>query len=122
MLNYTDLIEKKSWFGGVGTESDVVVSSRVRLARNLIDHPFPGFLSAEEELTVQDSILSAFRKLPAKDEFTILNLNEMSPLERRLLLERNIITQEFSLAREKTHVLSGDESLSIMINAEDHLR
>ncbi len=122
MLDYADLIEKKSWFGGAGTESDVIVSSRVRLARNLIDHPFPGFLGTDEELVVQNAIVSAFEKLPAEDNFTILYLNEMSPLDRRLLLERNIITQEFSLARDKSLVLSGDESLSIMINAEDHLR
>ncbi len=129
MNDFRGLLKEKTWFTESGQEGDVVVSSRVRLARNLADHPFPEFLDRDDELVVRDKIISAFcklpvagSKLPAQNNFTILYLKDLAPLDRRVLLERNIITQDFSLAENKAVVLSQDESVSVMINETDHLR
>jgi protein arginine kinase len=98
----------------------VAISSRVRLARNLMDHVFPPHLSREEEKLVRDEIVSAFRKLP--DALQIIYLDKISPLEQKILLERNIISQSFLTAPEKAVVVSEDWGLSAMINEEEHLR
>ncbi len=112
----------RPWFTRIGEEGDVVVSSRVRIARNLSEHRFPGFMSGEEELEVQRAIVEAFRRLPAAGDFAILFLDDLKPLDRRVLLERNIITQEFSLARGKAIAVGRDSCVTAMINEEDHLR
>jgi protein arginine kinase len=122
MNDFQGLLKEKVWFTESGQEGDVVVSSRVRLARNLVDHPFPEFLKRDNELVVRDKVVSAFAKLPAQNNFTILYMKDLTPLDRRVLLERNIITQDFSLAENKAVVLSRDESISVMINEIDHLR
>jgi protein arginine kinase len=122
MMDFNRLTEKRGWFTEVGEDGDVVVSSRVRFSRSLIDHPFPGFMSTEAEGHVQQEIISAFSKLPGLDDFTILYMKEVAPLDRRLLLERNIITQELALADDKAVILKEDESVCIMINETDHLR
>ena len=122
MNDFKGLLEKKAWFTESGQEGDVVVSSRVRLARNLVDHPFPGFMSSDVEVAVRDKIIGAFDKLPVRGNFAILYIKDLAPLDRRVLLERNIITQDFSLAENKAVVLSEDESVSVMINETDHLR
>ena len=112
----------KPWFSRAGNEGDVVVSSRARVARNLAEHRFPGFMSAEEEQEVQRTIVEAFGRLPAAADFAILFLDELKPLERRVLLERNVITQEFSLARGKAIAVGRETGVTAMINEEDHLR
>lgn len=112
----------RPWFTRTGNEGDVVVSSRVRIARNLADHRFPGFMSAEEEQQVQRTVVDAFGRLPAGADFAILFLDELKPLDRRVLLERNVITQEFSLARGKAIAVDRETGVTAMINEEDHLR
>ncbi|HUV07749.1 MAG TPA: protein arginine kinase [Spirochaetia bacterium] len=122
MPNNKDLVGKRGWFKGTGEEGDVILSSRVRLARNLTDYPFPNSLGSEQEAKVQGEIISAFNRLPIGDKFTILYLRDLSPVDRRILLERNIITHDFSLAKDKAVILSKDETISLMINEEDHIR
>jgi protein arginine kinase len=129
MNSFKGLLKERVWFTESGQEGDVVVSSRVRLARNLVDHPFPEFMNRDVEVAVRDEVISAFAKLPGQSNklpgqgnFTILYMKDLTPLDRRVLLERNIITQDFSLAENKAVVLSQDESISVMINETDHLR
>jgi len=71
----------------------VVISSRVRLSRNLAAHGYPGHIPADLEKECRERILAAFRRLPKADDFTILYLDDLSPLERRILFERNLISQ-----------------------------
>ena len=100
----------------------MALSSRARLARNLIDHPFPGFMDDAEEETVRKEIVSAFSQLSGVGNFTILYLRSMKPIERKILLERNIITEGFSLGQDKAVAVSQDQSVSAMICENDHLR
>jgi protein arginine kinase len=108
------------WFSRPGEHNDVAVSTRVRLARNLQGLPFPPVLGKEEEEELQREVVRAFG--PLGDRFTVVYLDRLPPIERRMLLERNIISQDFSVSPNKLVVLSPDERLSAMVNEEDHLR
>jgi protein arginine kinase len=112
--------ESGQWFNLPGPEMDVAVSSRARLSRNLMGYLFPPLASKDQEEMASEEILKAFQKLSGG--FKIINLDSISPLERRILMERNLISQEFSASPNKVVAISEDEKLSAMINEEDHLR
>ncbi len=112
--------ESGQWFNLPGPEMDVAVSSRARLSRNLMGYLFPPLASKDQEEMASEEVLKAFQKLPGG--FKIINLDSISPLERRILMERNLISQEFSASPNKVVAISEDEKLSAMINEEDHLR
>ena len=108
-----------AWYTETGAESDVVVSTRIRLARNLIGFPFPQGLSVEQETEVCGLITAAFAGKP----YETIDLNTVNSLDRRLLLEQNIVSQEFSVSPNKSIVLEKNGgAISAMINEEDHLR
>ena len=110
-----------AWMAGVGEDSDVVVSSRVRLARNLEGRPFPQRLepAAAEAILMQTE--DVIRRWPGDWEF--IRLGELSPLERRVLVEKHLISPAH--AEKPAHrglALNADETEAIMVNEEDHLR
>jgi protein arginine kinase len=100
----------------------VVISSRVRLARNLSAYSYPGRCPADQESECRDRILNAFRRLPNAEDFTILDLDQLSSLERRILFERNLVSQGYSVDKHKAMALSSDETVAALIGDEDHLR
>lgn len=113
------------WYEKAGTSGDVVCSTRVRLARNLKQYPFPdrATLEQKEEVKkrVRDALLSGNSIL--SKEFRFLPLEEMDENTAVSLVERHIVSPEFISSRQGRGVLvSEDESVSIMINEEDHLR
>ncbi|MBN1836211.1 MAG: hypothetical protein JW820_10200 [Spirochaetales bacterium] len=108
------------WYSKPGSDFDVAVSTRIRLARSLLGFPFPLMMGREQEEQLQGQVLEAFSKL--SDPFQIVYLDRIPPLERKILLERNLISQEFSVSPNKLLLVNGDESLSAMVNEEDHLR
>jgi protein arginine kinase len=110
----------RGWFSSPGSDDDVAVSSRVRLARNLMDIPFPPTLSKEEEEQVQLQVIDAFGEL--SDPFETIYLDRLAPLERKILLEQNIISQDFCVSPNKLVLLNRDGRMSAMVNEEDHLR
>ncbi len=122
MNDFIKTINVKGWFSESGVSDDVVVSSRVRIARNLADFPFPGVMSVDDEKEVEKRVVGIFKRIKHGDRFRIIRLKELNPIERRILLERNFITQEFLLAKDKTAIINDEETLSVMINEEDHLR
>ena len=122
MLEFSDIREIRGWFTQRARDSDVVLSSRARLARNIFGHVFPLMLCAEEEELVRDEVLHAVKGLPNADQFDIIYLDRLEPAGRRILLERNIYSQEYSLAPKKAVAVSHDAALSVVINDEDHLR
>jgi hypothetical protein len=99
-----------AWMREPGSDAGVVVASRIRLARNLRTHPYPGTCSAEEEARLREEILEAIRHLPNGGEFAILYLDELAPLERRILFERGLIGQAFSLEKQRALALADDTS------------
>jgi protein arginine kinase len=122
MLEFKGLADAPGWMRRPGPDDGIVVSSRVRLSRNLASHRYPGSCSPEEEQEVRSEILDAFRRLPEAGKFTIINLDDISPLERRMLFERNIISQGYSLEKNKAVVVGEDESVAAIVADVDHLR
>ena len=113
------------WYEKAGNCGDVVCSTRVRLARNLRQYPFPARANAQQkeavEAKVRDALLSGNSVLSG--EFRFLPLEGLSEEEAVSLVERHIVSPEFiSDRRGKGVLISGDESVSIMVNEEDHLR
>ncbi|MDI6782710.1 MAG: protein arginine kinase [bacterium] len=112
-----------SWFTAVGPLIDTVISSRVRLARNLAGYCFPQRASvAELENVIQTTVAATKQTEPLKTAIPIL-LEYVAKLDRQFLLERHLISQEHSkTGRHRAVVVSENELISVMINEEDHLR
>jgi protein arginine kinase len=111
-----------TWFDREGPQDDVVISSRVRLSRNLAGFCFPGVLAFDEEEKVKNLVINAFSALKEKEDFSVYQLDSLKPLSRKLLLEKNLITQEFSIANSKAVVLKKRNAMCAMINETDHLK
>lgn len=119
------MIETGKWYEKSGNCGDVVCSTRVRLARNLKQFPFPAKATDPQreavEQKVRDALLSGNSIL--SKEFRFVPLENASEDEAVSLVERHIVSPEFiSDRRGKAVLISDDESISIMVNEEDHLR
>lgn len=117
---------RSKWMEGTGPDNDVVISSRIRLARNISGYPFPHFMPDAEaekvfhavQLAVSDNDLV---KNLGQLEFT--NLAELTEVERMILVEKHLVSPQYiENPQNKAVVLAPDESVSIMVNEEDHLR
>ena len=108
------------WLTENAPESDVVVSTRMRLARNLADLPFPSRLTEPEDIeTVHE--LAKQSVLKSRD-FEYIRLSDADPLTKRALTERRIISSELTRRKNGGFIKSSDESISLMILEEDHFR
>ncbi len=110
-----------SWYSEKEKAQELVLSTRVRLARNLEDFPFPSRMSEAESLTVlnkvKDAILSRTR------DFTFYEMKDLSELEKQCLLEEHLISRELCVGGlHRGVLLNKDRTVSIMINEEDHIR
>ena len=112
---------QKKWFDETGKCGLIAVSSRVRLARNLKGYPFPGRMSREHRQAVLKDVGSALERMDGG--FTFTDLTDSDVYSARALMEKRLISPEFSEGREVRGLfLSENESLSIMVCEEDHLR
>jgi len=117
------LQQKSGWLTGGGEFSDLVISSRVRLARNLKKIPFPGRATPQQQKEVFSQIETAVQKTNWLKNSTILRLSKISLTDRRFLMERHLISYEHATREGEGGLVIGDkEIVSIMINEEDHLR
>lgn len=114
------------WMKGDGPESDIVISSRIRLARNVNSIPFP-LIATEEQL--EKGIKLAEQVIKQGDvekeigPLELLRMSQLKALEKRVLVEKHLISP--NLAEESSAgavILSDNESVSIMLNEEDHIR
>lgn len=113
------------WYEKAGADSDVVLSTRVRLARNLKDYPFPQRCSLQQRAEIEKKVRSALMSASSlmSSHFEYVPLETLSRDTAISLVERHIISPDFiSDIRGKAVLLSKDESISIMINEEDHIR
>ncbi len=122
MIEFGNPLQPSGWFAEKGPEGDVVVSSRLRLSRNILGYRFPNVMEEDERAAVDEHISAALNNYREKAEIDVQKLGSLSPLERRILLERNLISQDFSLKTFKTFFLTGDQAVSGMVNEIDHLR
>lgn len=110
----------EKWYQLSGPEGDVVLSTRIRLARNLSGIPFPAQMTAEQKKEVSEKIRAA---VPASMPLNYLDMHNMTRIDALSLVERHLISPEFSRCEEGSALLlSEDESVSLMFCEEDHLR
>jgi len=112
-----------AWLDATGPYSDVIVSSRVRLARNLRGVPFPHHNARADEDQVVEEVLNAAQSSPLLAQGTYFDVGALPPEDRQLLVERHLISPALALRGGRGGVLVGpDERVSVMTNEEDHLR
>lgn len=110
------------WLRGSGPEADIVVSSRVRLARNLADFPFSNRASAMQKGEIENLLRDRVTNLDGL-QLAYFALHSLPPLDRQMLVERQLISREHAASEGKRGVaLELRETRSIMVNEEDHLR
>ncbi len=111
------------WQRGTGPNGDIVMSSRVRLARNLAKFPFSHWTNKRQEKEVMRLSEEAIRKTQLMKNSVTVRMCEVADVDKQLLLERNLISREHILKPEfKTVVIGDREIVSVMINEEDHIR
>ncbi len=112
------------WLRGTGPDSDVVVSTRIRLARNLANYPFATRANALQKADIESRCRDAVATAEIPGGLSYLSVNGLPPLDRQFLVERQLISRELSTVLEGPRGVAFDdrESTSIMINEEDHLR
>jgi len=111
------------WLRGTGPESDIVVSSRVRLARNLAAFPFTNRASAHQKAEIEALLRERIGKLELDPRLEYITLATLTPLDRQFLVERQLISRELATTEGPRGVALGpQETVSLMVNEEDHLR
>ncbi|MEZ6072346.1 MAG: protein arginine kinase [Pirellulales bacterium] len=111
------------WLKGSGPESDIVMSSRIRLARNLADFAFVGRLSRGDLSSIRDLVRARLVEGGQCDHWMYFDVEALDDLERQLFVERQLISREHAEAEGPRAVaVCADERASLMINEEDHLR
>lgn len=111
------------WLCGEGPHRQVVVSSRIRIARNLTRRPFPGWAKRAERTETLELIRPEVEALAEMADSCAPNLTELTHLERQVLMEKHLISREHAAkGAGSAVVINGEQTLSFMINEEDHLR
>jgi protein arginine kinase len=115
--------QTSSWLTGKGSEPAVVLSSRVRVARNIKGFTYPPYADEQTKMNIVHFVRSAIDKSHELDQGNFLQSDEVNDFHRAFLVERHLISPEFMRERGVSGLyFSTDEQDSIMINEEDHLR
>ena len=109
------------WYNGGGADNDVVLFSKVRLARNLSDTPFKSRMGKEIKRNTVKKLYASVKNSDIAGDFNIVDLSTESAVKAVSYAEKQLISPEF--AKEKgVFLLSSDESASVMLCEEDHIR
>jgi protein arginine kinase len=123
-MRLDDLIyQTGQWLKGTGPYAHIVMSSRLRLARNLRKIPFPNRASKKVLTETLESVERAVSTMDYFKSSTVFRMSELDNIDRQFLIERHLMSHEHSANPDgKALIVSLEEVLSIMINEEDHLR
>ncbi|MBI4585488.1 MAG: protein arginine kinase [Planctomycetes bacterium] len=111
------------WLCGLGPEADIVISSRIRLARNAAGFAFLSRANPKERSNLEKLLREKILDSEIGKTLSYFSLAEMPPVDRQFLVERHLISREHAFGKGPRGVaLSPQENLSIMVNEEDHLR
>ena len=111
------------WLRGIGPDSDIVMSSRIRLARNLAQFPFINRCTESTLGEIEQLMRPIITNLPMQEKLSYLNVNKLSNLDRQFIVERQMISREHAERSGPRGVgLDNEENIGIMVNEEDHLR
>jgi protein arginine kinase len=123
-MELNDLIHGTGeWLKGTGPHAHIVLSSRIRLARNLTLAPFTNRADKQAMDEVLKAVEAAMGQVPYLKNATFFRLNELDNIDRQFLVERHLMSHDHaSNPQGKAVIVSPEEALSIMVNEEDHLR
>lgn len=111
------------WMRGTGPESDIVISSRIRLARNLADFPFIRRCSDEDRVSIERTVRAKMEGIDGWTDVRYVDIEQLAEIDRQFLVERQLISREIADADGARAVaIDPNEQFSVMINEEDHLR
>lgn len=113
------------WLRGAGPHSDIVLSSRIRYARNLAGFPFVNRANRRQRFEVLDLCKQQIMSNRLADNILWVSLTDSPDLDRHLLVERHLISQQHATAGDeipRAVAIGEDETFAIMVNEEDHLR
>ncbi|RYD38285.1 MAG: protein arginine kinase [Verrucomicrobiaceae bacterium] len=124
MMRFSTLIKHPAdWMtGGVGDHC-AVLTSRIRLARNLRHHPFPGWAKRDQRAAALDLMRPAVEALPAMKDAFSQELGDLTSVQKQVLVERHLISREHAARGDGSGaVIERRQTFSLMLNEEDHLR
>lgn len=107
-----------SWYFEKGSESDVVVSTRIRFARNISGHKFNSIATNEDE----EKVLDIFKNNNVVPELKFIRLSDLDELMQNSLVEKHVISRDILNVESAGILLNADEDVCVMINEEDHVR
>lgn len=117
------LLQKETeWLKGTGPEADIVLSTRVRLARNLKGKNFTRRASEEQRRLILSQLIAAAESSEHLKNSLVVELEKVSELDRQFLQERRLISRELSPRFQGAVIVSEREMVSLSVNEEDHLR
>lgn len=118
-----DLVTRPGSWLALDKDTGVVISSRVRLARNIRNFAFPGWASEDECVRVSRHIKEVFGQLKSMPTPVIFDMPDLSDIDRDVLKERHLISQELmEKGAGSSLIVDEGEGLAVMVNEEDHLR
>lgn len=116
------------WLDASGSHADIVLSTRIRLARNVQGYAFTGRSRDGERLRILAQVREAMRRVPSLADGVLVRVDELAPTDRLLLHERHLVSKELA-GIEASHpvrigaaLMVGERDASVMVNEEDHLR
>ncbi len=111
------------WLRGTGAESDIVLSSRIRLARNLAAFPFTNRATSHQKADLENLLRERIGKLEVAPKLNYSSIGSLTPLDRQFLIERQLISREITTTEGPRGVAFDErETTSLMVNEEDQLR
>jgi len=111
------------WFDGSGPLADIVISSRIRLARNLAGHKFLSRCSVAEKSDILKKLRDVLMSLDLGDKIFYISVDKATVLNRHFLVERHLISRHHAFGEgPRGVVIAQQEFFTAMINEEDHLR
>lgn len=118
LLNHTS-----EWLRSTGPNSDIVMSSRIRLARNLDKLPFPHWASKKQSENALQMIEGVCSRVDFLKSSTVFKLADLDNVDKQFLVERHLMSPDFAQKSDnRAVIIDNEEILSIMINEEDHIR
>jgi protein arginine kinase len=124
MMRFSTLIKHPAdWMTGGQGEHGAVLTSRIRLARNLRKQPFPGWAKRDQRAAALDLMRPAVESLPAMKDAFSHELGDLTSVQKQVLVERHLISREHAARGDgSAAVIERRQTFSLMLNEEDHLR
>ncbi|MCX6867891.1 MAG: protein arginine kinase [Verrucomicrobia bacterium] len=124
MMRFSTLVKHPAdWMTGGQGEHSAVLTSRIRLARNLRNHPFPGWAKREQRAAALELMRPAVEALPPMKDAFSQELGDLNAVQKQVLVERHLISREHAArGLGSAVVIERRQTLSLMLNEEDHLR